>query len=216
MPPGWPASNLTRIIRAELTFYTIQEMDKSLRLFTALGIPEAIRQEIETFRTGLPTDGVKLKWEKSQNLHITLKFLGNTERNLVEKIITVLEGIAGEHREITTTLTRFGFFPNVRNPRIAWIAPDPEATTRIVKIHSPVESMLRREGFMAEKRRYHPHVTIARIKACWDPPEHFIGEFEENFSGEPFAIDRIILYESRLRPEGACYKPIQTFPLKAR
>ena len=145
-----------------------------------------------------------------------MKFLGDTEKNLIERIASVLDRVAGEHREITARFTRLGFFPNVRSPRIAWIAPDQEAATRIAEIHSPIETMLRREGFRAEKRRYHPHVTIARIKACWDPPEHFVREFDARFPGDPFAIDQIILYESRLRPEGALYRPIRIFPLKAR
>ena len=155
-----------------------------------------------------------MKWERKQNLHITLKFLGDIEKHHIERITKTIDTVSEKHRTINARLTELGFFPNIRNPRIAWIAPDPESAELVGKIQSPLETSLEKEGFPAEKRSFHPHITIARIKACRRKPDHFIENFKSSFPQSSFVMNEIILYRSQLRPEGAFYDPIHIFRLK--
>jgi 2'-5' RNA ligase len=192
---------------------TVSSVEEILRLFIALELPLTIREEIAAFRSALQVRDMKLKWEKVSNMHITIKFLGNTGKSALETIVNALSTCAAAHQEIDGQLAELGFFPNVNRPRIVWIAPDQNSARRITGIRDQMESLLQQSGFHREKRHFHPHITIARIKECSAPPIHFAARFQSSFPEIPFTMNRLILYRSTLTPEGAIYEPLRIFLL---
>ena len=185
-----------------------------IRTFIAIELPDPIIEAIGSMQKKMKQSGFKMRWVRPENIHLTLKFLGDTEKSRIESIAQIMDKALEKQGEIKAKLTELGFFPHLRNPRIAWIAPDPKSAEQVTKIQSPIETLLRKEGFASEKRSFHPHITIARIKVCRSKPEHFIENFSSSFPQSSFLMNEIILYKSQLRPEAAFYDPIHIFRLK--
>ena len=96
-------------------------MMATLRLFIAIEIPAAIRSDIASAVRELKTANADIRWEQTEKIHITLKFLGDTKEELLPQIVLLLEGVTAAAACFTIEYSRFGCFPHKREPRIIWI-----------------------------------------------------------------------------------------------
>jgi len=175
------------------------------RLFIAVDIPQRIKDDIVSTYLAIPG----AKWVKEDQLHITLRFLGEPDAVTEEKIIFALNTIS--FPPFCIALKGCGYFPPRREPRILWIGINDQKN--VTALQGKIERLLISAGISPDKRRFHPHVTISRLN---NSPVNRVIDYLTNYSlfqSEPFYINEFCLYSSILRKEGACYTKEATFKL---
>ena len=185
------------------------------RIFVAVDISEEARRKtavyIESLRRDFPN--VRVGWEKPEKLHLTMKFLGDTDEIQLEKLKEICREIAVETSKFCLRITETGVFPSARNARVLWIGVKDEKGT-LLKINRKLEIEGERIGFAAEKRSFKPHLTIARLKEPRGSIELVEKHLEKYFEPAEFEVAEIVVYESRLQPAGSIYQQLTTFQLK--
>lgn len=155
--------------------------------------------------------GESVKWVEEHNLHITLKFFGETDERLIPGISASLAGISAAMPGPCFQLSGLGIFGSRYNPRVVWSGIQPYEPL-VVMMKKFQEEMVR-HGFEADRQNSVPHLTLGRIKFLNDK-ERFARalDFFRNIGSESRNIPECILYESILRKEGPEYRVLQKFP----
>jgi 2'-5' RNA ligase len=179
-----------------------------LRLFVAAGVPEdvkrAVATAIEPWRQTFPN----VRWIPPENWHITLKFLGGTERGSLPWIEETIRSVSSAHAPLESRLAHLGAFPSAGRARILWAGVD-DPEDRLAAISSDLDAALETK-FRVEVHRFHPHVTVARS----EPPRRLPGGFAEtSVSAGPFIVDRLVLFQSRLQRPRPRYEALRFFAL---
>ena len=178
------------------------------RLFVALDLPEAAKEELTALQGGLP----EARWTPPEQLHLTLCFIGETDGTLFLDIRDALAEIAAPALELR--LTGLGFFPPRQTPRVLWagVAENPGLT----RLQKQVATLLRHTGAELERRRFSPHITLARLGEGAQPRlQRYLGA-HALFSGSPFAVEHFTLYSSILGRNGATHIPEAEYPLRGQ
>jgi 2'-5' RNA ligase len=179
----------------------------TIRTFIALHLPAAIEQTlldtIAQYRPHFPAGSVR--WVQPQQLHLTLRFLGETAVSHLPALQQGLDQIASHHAPLTLSLGALGCFPNGQRPRVFWVGLAGELV-RLHALQREIEGLVNQVGWEREKRPFSPHLTLGRVNdarqlagATWRGPLA---------SGETqMRLATIALIESQLRPSGAIYTP---------
>lgn len=174
-----------------------------MRLFVGIPISSGIKEILSVSRN-LQELGASVVCQ--DNLHITLKYLGTTLEDKIQGIIDKLKDIS-RLEPFRITLSEVGVFPHLEHINVIWIGINEQALTKLIlKTHEALD-YIRREDHQEIK----PHLTIARVKS---KNLLELQNFIEKIKGTDFGsmiVDRIVLYESTLTPEGSVYRPIQEF-----
>ncbi|MRR34035.1 RNA 2',3'-cyclic phosphodiesterase [bacterium] len=176
------------------------------RLFTAVDLPEEVKGSVCRICSGIP--GVK--WIDASQLHLTLRFIGDADTSLFERIREGLAGVRVQPFELS--LRGVGRFPPKRDPRVLWVGV--EMNELLVQLQHLVEQTLVTCGLVPEERHFSPHITLARLK---DVPLSPVAAFLERnrlFSTPPFPVTEFYLYSSTLTSHGAIHRREATYPLK--
>ncbi|MCK4941094.1 RNA 2',3'-cyclic phosphodiesterase [candidate division WOR-3 bacterium] len=176
-----------------------------MRTFLAVEVPEHIRKKIDDFIQIEAKRELPIKWVKFDNLHITLKFLGEIDEKKKVEITPVIREIGKRYSPFNAQLTGLGCFPNPRNPRVLWLGVK-EGSEMLCNIAAEIEKALARFGFKEEKR-FHPHLTIGRIKT-FCKIDHIL---EKAITSEPFSVNALTLFKSTLKPDGPIYTALDEF-----
>ncbi|MDH5510795.1 MAG: RNA 2',3'-cyclic phosphodiesterase [Nitrospinota bacterium] len=184
-----------------------------MRLFFAIDISEDVRLAAEKLIHSIEAPKGTVKWIQPDNLHITLKFLGETTSGKLEAIISASRMVASTHESMSVQVSGLGVFPDKRKPRIVWLGIKGD-TTRMQILAGDLDEVMVQEGFEEENRTFSPHITIGRVR---DPKagkiiSNAIADHQKTGFGS-FVVDKLLLYESRLRPEGPLYTVVSEFPL---
>ena len=184
-----------------------------MRCFIGIGLPDTVRVCLTEAVREFCQEQVPVSWTVPENLHITLKFLGETDKKRIFAVENGLAEIAAGSPAFSLNAAGGGIFPGPRDPRILWagFGEPPELAERLQQTISNTMMLM---GFPAEGRLFHPHVTIGRVKGTL--PSGWGDRFLRHFAGCAFGIvpvSSIILYESRLSKGGAIYSAIREFPL---
>jgi 2'-5' RNA ligase len=177
-----------------------------MRCFIAINLPEEVKEEISKIIEKLPKKGIK-KVAK-ENLHLTLKFLGEINENLIKKIEEELEKIKFDR--FAVKLKDIGFFPNRNFIRVVWLGID-EGEEEIKELQKEVDKKLAK--LFKKEKNFEPHLTIARVKFLKDK-EGFIEELEKIKFEDSFEVRSFELMESILQRKGPVYKLIKSFKLE--
>jgi RNA 2',3'-cyclic 3'-phosphodiesterase len=155
--------------------------------------------------------GEAIKWVEPENLHLTLKFLGNTLEKQLPAIHERLNDISASFRKMNGVLTGLEYFSIKGNPSVLFSKVND--IPGLKEMAEAVDLTLEREGFLPEQRTFRPHLTLARIKTLRNSSK-FTGMAGQYRSVEiqPFVAEKMVLYESILRPEGPIYKPLHIYP----
>ena len=186
------------------------------RIFVAVDISEAARRKIAAYVNDLRNEfgEVRANWEKPEKLHLTLKFFGDTDESHLAEIGKIVEAIAKQMNKFTLQLANKGVFPNQKNARVLWIGID-DANNNLVKINNLLELEVSKIEFTNEKRRYKPHLTIARLKDSKNA-EQLVNKFlQTQFEPLEFEVSEIVIYQSKLQTSGSIYKKVRIFKLKS-
>jgi 2'-5' RNA ligase len=177
-----------------------------IRLFVAIPLPETQRERLRSLCHGVRD----ARWVAPENLHLTLRFIGEVVEPVAEDIATALDDVRGA--AFPLRLHGVGHFETGRKVRTLWAGVDRSAVLALLQ--ERVESAVRRAGVAPDSRRFTAHVTLARLRPS---PPHRVGNWVEAnamFSGAPFTVDRFVLYESFLSHSGAIHSPLEVYPLE--
>lgn len=184
-----------------------------IRSFISINIDDALKKEIYNLIIDLKRQGLDVKWVPVENLHVTLKFLGHIQEEMVDQVRDKLYSIVSLFRPFRLRFNDIGVFPDKRRPKVIWIGiSDIEL---LKSLQEMIEEGLAGLGFKREDRGFSPHLTIGRVRSLRDR-EKLIGLIG-NIKGREFGIidvDRVFLMRSDLRPGGAQYSVIAEFPFK--
>lgn len=174
----------------------------SRRLFVAIDLPdfvvEAIQREIQIEEGHLK--GVH--WMEPRKLHLTLAFLGDVDAGRQTELGTRLS--AATVKPFFLSLEGVGVFPGKGEPKVLWAGMAP-VDPCLFQLHGKIGQILLDLGFEPERRRFHPHVTIARCGAGSGPAIRQIVKKHSGFGTAPFRVNGFSLYASQLTPRGASY-----------
>jgi len=183
------------------------------RTFFAVDIPinDIISGVLPEIRNQLK--GEKIRWIPADQLHLTLKFLGDTPENTIQSIISAVSGLLGKIPAFTLQLCSVGLFKNLHNPRIIWIGiqPCPSLQQAVQSINEGLLPF----GFTADETEFLPHITVGRVKEIKQREQ--LGMLLEKYQHASFgtaSITAVIFYESLLKPEGPVYLPLKRIPLR--
>jgi len=184
-----------------------------IRSFIAIEIPQ--NREIDVMLDRLRKSGARLSVPKTHGLHITLKFLGDIEESLVDKITEALNEVTINHAPFEAEMADVGGFPNLRNPRVLWIGL--EEGGNMAEIAREVDLRLSELNFEREKRVFRSHITVARVKSRSgiEKALDILREYEERNFGK-FSVNELKLKKSTLTPSGAIYDDLGTIPLSGK
>jgi RNA 2',3'-cyclic 3'-phosphodiesterase len=184
-----------------------------MRCFVAIELAEDVRRPLIEFLGRLPrASGVR--WVTPDQLHITLKFLGEVPEQRLGTVQGVVTDAAAEIAPFTIQLAGLGAFPTPRSPRVLWcgVQDEQQACGRWVAAADPRFAAL---GYEPEERAFTPHLTLGRSK---DPSgAAAMRDVLARLKGPPMPrmeVTEVVLFESRLRPTGAVYVPVLRAPLR--
>jgi RNA 2',3'-cyclic 3'-phosphodiesterase len=189
-------------------------MEATLRAFVAIQLSNDIIGHAKALQDALKKHGLKLKWVKPQNLHLTLKFLGDIPQADATAIGAALKTAARDEAPLELTVQGMGVFPGIKRPRVLWTGLGGEVG-RLKQLQSRIEDQLEPMGYHREKRGFNAHLTLARIKGAV-APDRLLRAIEAVgcFKPQPFEVRSVMLYKSDLRPTGAIYTLLEKITLQ--
>lgn len=176
------------------------------RLFVALSLPEVVADGLTMLQSGV--EGAR--WRPPENFHLTLVFIGETDRHGLSNAVDALSSIDAPSFELR--LSGVGFFGD-RQPRALWASV--ERSAALEHLQSKVEQALRRAGFSIENRKYKPHVTLAYLKNVSPPVAAKFSAMHGLFSCGPFPVEEFHLYSSRLGGDASHYEIEASYSLSS-
>ncbi len=184
-----------------------------MRLFFAVPVIETVKELIAREIERFPVNDPPWRWIPPENLHLTLKFLGDVEEQLVPSLAQAAERTVAGIPGFRISFGRFGAFPSLRGPRVIFYGIE-EGFESLASLASVLEKETERIGFAREKRAFRAHLTLARIKRPL--PSAITGKLETVPCLPPGAgqtVDRVVLMKSTLYRTGAVYGEIRSFAL---
>lgn len=188
---------------------TVKSADESWRLFIAIELPGSLRElvndHISSLRRAAPA--ARASWVRAENLHLTLKFLGNTPLARVEALSLALRRAAAKVSPFGLNVGGCGSFPPRSQPRVLWIGcVDP--TGSLNQLYEALEDECAQAGFSREDRAFHPHLTVGRLRQPQGARR--LAELHQSlgFAPPPVEVSDVCLIRSELRSDGSRYTVI--------
>jgi len=178
-----------------------------MRLFVGIPLPREIVDTLYYVVQDWKNCADGVKYVEPENMHITLKFIGDVDAGRAERISTILEQVS--FAPFSVHLEGVGAFPSVNRPRVLWIGVN-EGFEDTVHLSMQIDGLLSAEGVPRETRKFHPHVTIGRVKS-YSPT---VPEKIREYAGRPFGsfvVERFVLYKSTLTPNGPVYEELNSY-----
>lgn len=191
-----------------------------IRTFLAVELSEALRANLSSLQRELKqqvgregSKHVRLSWVQPTSIHLTVKFLGDIDEELVKPMQEAIAQVVAGQRAIKIPLERLGVFPRLQQPRVLWIGPSEgwergEGAGRLLSLHQSVESCCASLNLARDSRPLSPHLTLARIKEG----ERQVGQIlaERGVMDRPLnlgtmEVNAIVLMKSELKPTGSVY-----------
>jgi 2'-5' RNA ligase len=174
------------------------------RLFVAICPPEPVRAQLIDLMEGV--DGAR--WQSDEQLHLTLRFIGEVDARTADDVHTALTGV--RHPPFELALAGLGAFDRRGTPTALWAGVAPQEPLKA--LHKKVDHALARAGLAPERRAYLPHITLARFGRSAGSLVPVL-ESAGGLTGAPFPVAEFRLYESHLTATGADYVPVTRYPL---
>lgn len=184
-----------------------------MRLFVALEIPTAVRDNLAAMIRDLRPLAPQFKWVRPENLHVTLKFIGETSGEELGAIRHALSAVQFKPN-VDLRFRGLGFFPNGKRPTVFWAGI--EATSILTNLAGDIDRSLEAVGVPREERAFAPHLTLARLKG-FGLPEKLRSAIRKNETRDfgAFNTHEFHLIESKLKLSGAEYTTLQSFSFAA-
>lgn len=180
-------------------------MNESIRSFIAVPIAPELAGSVGAVQESLRAAGPDVKWVDQERFHLTLKFLGDVQRERLEALWPSVEGVLDGIPRFRLRLHGVGAFPNPSRPRVIWVAVA-EGAAELIALAAAVEKACGLHGFAEEERPFRAHLTVGRVRrpAPNSRLEAGIAEMRDREVGAMEA-ERVLLMRSDLKPEGPVY-----------
>jgi 2'-5' RNA ligase len=182
---------------------SLSERKPMPRLFVAICPPEAVRDRLID-----AMEGADLKWQDDDQLHLTLRFVGDVERPLAADLAAALASVSFPSFELA--IHGVGRFDHGRRGAL-WAGVKPK--DQLKALAAKIERACQSAGLQPERRVYHPHITLSRWSGGKPGLDNWLGR-NSALRSEPWLANEFILYESHLGQSGAYYEPVLTVPLR--
>jgi 2'-5' RNA ligase len=178
-----------------------------LRFFIAIELSEKVKSALTELQRELKQCKADIRWVKPDNIHLTLKFLGDTDEKITGNIVEEIKAACIGYKEFALEIKGVGVFPDMRAPKVLWVGiSDNDFLTGLQK---SIEDGLAKLGFSPEKRRFRPHLTLGRFKSSLGKEGLYDKiEVDKNISLGSIEVKSIFLIKSELTPSGAEYTKI--------
>lgn len=188
-----------------------------MRTFIAIELPEEIKDTLARLQEQLKSSGANVKWAAPQNIHLTLKFLGEIDENKLDGVKQVIDEAVADKTSFQARISSLGAFPKIDFPRIIWVGIDlgDKETKSIAK---DLEDGLTKINIPKEDRPFSSHVTLGRVRSNLNRERLVKGlkEAQGKFGEKSleFSVTKIILFKSTLTPKGPVYEILKEGALK--
>ena len=194
-------------------------MTETVRAFLAIELPDEVTAALASVTEAVGNAGVRgVRVVKPQDVHLTLKFLGNVPSSEIDSIVAAVTPVVAAQRPLTVELGGTGAFPGTGRARVLWVGVGGDLTA-LRQLQEGIEGALEPMGHARESRGFSPHLTVARIRDG-TPPADRRRAVEAASSADRFVsraridVRSVSLIRSILRPEGARYERLARIPLR--
>lgn len=194
---------------------TAKGIKEETRAFIAIDLPPVFLEAIGSLQDELKTGRSGVRWVKSDNIHLTLKFLGEVPDKLLGELENVLTLVCNSHANLELSMGKPGGFPNIERPRVIWLGLEGELE-KLDALKQEIEKGCSSVGLPREKRSFHPHLTLGRVKD-WRKAAATLTDLlgrAKTVTADTFTVNAVHLYRSDLTRDGAVYTKLKSFPLK--
>lgn len=186
-----------------------------MRTFVALVPSQAEQQRLADAAADLRDAGFPIRWVPPENVHLTLKFLGEVSEERVRDVCAAVDDAADGVSPFEMAVARFGAFPSLRRPQVVWVGVEIESTLQALQ--ESTEEALAAIGFPREERAFRPHLTLGRARKHVSPNEFrglddLVKRLEYR---DVFRVRSLDVVRSRLRPTGAVYDVFHSAKLES-
>jgi len=186
-----------------------------MRTFIAIELPPEIKTALGNIQAELKLARADAKWVKPENIHLTMKFLGEIDEALVEKIRSILEEIARRNEPFELSLSELGAFPKLNYPRVIWVSIT--SGQQVAKIAEEIEKETVKIGLPSESRPFSSHITLGRMRSGLNRTAlvekiNFLNSNLPSLKPE-FKVRSLTLFKSTLTPSGPIYEILRTVSL---
>ena len=184
-------------------------MPPNIRTFIALELPPSVISLLAKVQEDLKSKRLRAKWVRPENIHLTLKFIGNINPGDIDIIGGAMMDAVDDFAAIDLVAGGVGVFPGIKRPRVIWVGLGGQIQL-LFAMQRVLEDNLAALGFKKEKRPFKGHLTLGRFRQAVNPNtiRQIMREYANLYS-EEFTARRIILFKSDLRPTGAVYSPLK-------
>lgn len=186
----------------------------AIRSFICIVLPEELKAKIAELQSGLKREPVDVSWTKPENVHLTLKFLGEVEEARLEQVKEAVNQAAQAHARFELIAHGCGVFPSEKNPRVLWVGLKDESGA-LQPLVQKIEERLGAVGFAEEDRPFRAHLTIGRVRSGRNARELAQKLIATNFPAHRITVERLVLMRSDLKPTGAVYTPLHSAELQS-
>lgn len=178
-----------------------------MRLFIAIELSDEIKNAVAQIQSHLKYSGADVKWVEKDNIHLTLKFLGEVSEEKCEEVKAALDSAAKETKPFEINLKDIGAFPKIEFPRVIWAGLD-KGAAESTAVAKNIDEVLSRIGFQKETRSFAAHLTIGRVRSPKNKAaleEKVETANHETLPAISQTISSVILFQSTLTPKGPIY-----------
>ncbi|HID78214.1 MAG TPA: RNA 2',3'-cyclic phosphodiesterase [Planctomycetaceae bacterium] len=191
-------------------------MSQRIRTFVAVPLDEPVRCAAVEVIGRLRSAGADVKWVEPEHLHVTLKFLGEVDRQRIDGICAAVRDAAAGCAAFELRVQGAGAFPDLRRPRTLWLGAT-RGVDQITTLAGQIESRLAELGFDRERRPFHPHVTVGRLRRAGAATGRLTALLREQADTDfgTTGVREVVVFSSHLSPSGPRYEPLAHAPLRA-
>jgi len=182
---------------------------KLIRTFIAVPMPEPLFNLRKKLKATISEKTGKIRWLRKDQIHLTLKFLGDTTEDSINDVRRIMQSIADEFKPFNISIQKTGCFPKVERPRVMWIGVSGELE-KLNQLVEKIQKKLNPLGFPKDEKKYHPHITIARAKYPQKKTPDISTFLNTSFNPIPFPIKKVQFISSELFPNGPVYTILST------
>ncbi len=184
-------------------------MKSTVRTFVAVEINSDVRDRAAALIERLRASAADVKWVDPHNLHLTLKFLGDVPSNEIPRVCEAVRRGAAKVEPLRLEVRGAGAFPNADRPRTLWLGVG-DGEAEMIELHKQIEDALAKLGYRKEHRRFHPHLTIGRVRRS-GPNVSDLGNLvgqNADFLAAQVTVAKVVVFSSRLATSGPTHETL--------
>jgi len=183
-----------------------------VRTFIAVKVSDSVRESLTNLIGDLGDSGADVKWVAPENLHLTMKFLGNVLETKIDEVAAAVSRACEGISRFGISLEGVGAFPSIRRPKVVWVGVI-KGKDVLINLNKNIEAELEPIGFERERRRFSPHLTIGRLRREGRPGD-LADRLSMEFNGGECIVDSVYVMKSTLTPKGPIYEELKHATLK--